>query len=113
MISVSLKRGWVMGLLLAALALAPSAWAQTEMTRKAKSKVAPEYPQLARRMNITGVVKLQVTVAANGSIKNAKVVGGHPILVNSAMDAIKKWRYEPANEETTGIVEFRFDPSEQ
>jgi TonB family protein len=81
------------------------------MTRKVKSKVMPLYPELARRMGITGTVKIQVVVAPNGSVKNAKVVGGHPVLAPAAMDAVRKWRFEPASEETTGVVEFKFDPS--
>jgi TonB family protein len=63
-------------------------------------------------MKITGVVKIQITVAPNGTVKNIKLVGGHPILANVAMETIKKWRYEPASVETTGIVEFRFEPNQ-
>jgi TonB family protein len=91
---------------------APLAWGQEEITRKPKTKVAALYPELARRMNIAGVVKVQITVAANGSVKNAKLVGGHPVLANAALDAIKKWRFETGSEESTGIVEFRFDPTQ-
>ena len=85
---------------------------QDEITRKVKSKVFPSYPELARRMSIAGVVKVQVVVAPNGSVKSTKVVGGHPLLVNAAMDAIKKWKFEPASEESTGIVEFKFQPQD-
>ena len=110
----AMNRVFAVGLLLIggwAATSAPLACGQ-EIDRKAKSKVAPVYPELARRMNITGVVKVQITVAANGSIKNTKLVGGHPVLANAALDAVKKWRFETASQETTGIVEFRFDPSE-
>jgi TonB family protein len=91
---------------------APAAYAQGELTRKAKTKVAPVYPQLARRanMNITGTVRILVVVAPNGSIKESKVLGGHPLLVGAALDALKKWKFEPASEETTGTVEFKFEP---
>ena len=85
---------------------------QGELTRKTKSKVAPVYPDIARRMSITGTVKVQVVVAPNGNLKSTKVVGGHPLLVNAAMDAIKKWKFEPASEESTGIVEFKFQPQD-
>jgi protein TonB len=85
--------------------------AQEELTRKAKTKVAPMYPELAKRMSIAGVVKVQVVVAPNGSVKSTKVMGGHPLLVNAAVDAVKKWRFETASEETTGVVEFKFDPN--
>jgi TonB family protein len=90
----------------------PQAWGQEELTRKAKIRVMAVYPDLARRMNITGIVKLQVTVAANGMVKNAKLVGGHPVLANAALDAIKKWRFETGSEETTGIVDFYFSPNQ-
>ena len=79
------------------------------MTRKVKSKVQPTYPAIARRMSITGTVKVQVVVAANGTVKTTKLVGGHPLLANAAIDAVKKWRFEAASEETTGVVEFKFD----
>ncbi len=85
---------------------------QEEINRKVKTKVAAQYPELAKRMNITGVVKLQVTVAMNGSVKDARVVGGNPVLAEAAIQSIKKWRYEQANVETTGIVEFNFVPGQ-
>jgi TonB family protein len=89
-----------------------SAMAQGELTRKAKTKVAPAYPDLARRMNITGTVKVLVVVAPNGSLKDTKIVGGNPLLVNAAMDALKKWKFEPADSESTGTVEFKFQPQD-
>lgn len=110
----TLKRGFTLGLLLTciwAAISAPQAWAQ-ELNRKVKSKVAPMYPDLARRMNITGVVKVLITVTTAGTVKDAKLVGGHPVLANAALDAVKKWRFETAPQESTGIVEFRFDPTQ-
>jgi len=86
--------------------------AQEELTRKVKSKVAPVYPDLARRMNITGTVRLVVVVAPNGTLKETKVMGGHPILVTAAVDAVKKWKFEPADAESTGTVEFKFAPEQ-
>jgi TonB family protein len=108
---------WFAGAVLAALTAAvvlhplPGRAQQDEITRKVKTKVSPAYPELARRMSISGVVKVQVVVAPNGSVKTTKVVGGHPLLVNAAVDAVKKWRFETASEETTGVVEFKFDPN--
>jgi TonB family protein len=86
--------------------------AQGELARKAKTKVAPTYPELARRMNITGTVKVLVVVTASGTLKDTKVVGGNPLLVNAAMDALKKWKFEPADGESTGTVEFKFQPQD-
>ena len=108
-------RMWLASALLAVLAITavfhPSqSLAQDEaVTRKIKSKVSPTYPEIARRMAIAGKVKLAVVIAPNGTVKDAKVIGGHPILVNAAMDAVKKWKYEPAPTETTGTVEFTFE----
>jgi TonB family protein len=81
-----------------------------EVVRRAKSKVQPEYPELARRMNITGTVRVQVVVAPNGTVKDAKVVGGHPVLAGAALEAVRKWRFEPAPAESTGVVDFKFEP---
>jgi TonB family protein len=110
----ALNRMFAVGLLLLggwAASSAPLAWGQEELNRKTKSKVAPAYPDLARKMNITGVVKILITVAPNGSVKDARLVGGHPVLANAALDAVKKWRFEAGPQESAGIVEFRFDPT--
>ncbi|MEP6643136.1 MAG: energy transducer TonB [Acidobacteriaceae bacterium] len=94
--------------------LAPGkAFAEDALTRKVKTKIAPDYPELARRMNLVGTVRLEVVVAVNGSLKNAKVVGGHPVLATAAMDAIRRWKFEPAAGESTGTVEFRFNANGQ
>ena len=86
--------------------------AQEELTRKVTTRVAPTYPDLAKRMNIRGTVKFLVVVAPNGSLKNSKVVGGNPLLVNAALDALKRWKFEPSQDESTGTVEFKFQPPE-
>jgi TonB family protein len=82
----------------------------SEIVRRAKTKVQPVYPDLARKMNITGTVKVQVVVSPNGTVKDAKVVGGHPVLATAALEAVKKWRFEPAAVESTGVVDFKFEP---
>ena len=81
-----------------------------EMIRRAKNKVQPSYPDLARRMNIVGTVKIQVVVAPNGTVKDAHIVGGHPVLATAALDAAKKWRVEPASSESSGVIDFKFEP---
>lgn len=88
----------------------PAGLAQDGTDRKVKSRVEPVYPDIAKKMGITGNVKLQLVVSANGVVKETKVIGGHPILVNAAVDAVKKWRFETASVETTETKEFRFDP---
>jgi TonB family protein len=94
-----------------AMAWMPNASAQQtgESTkRKVKTRVTPEYPPLAKQMNVTGKVKIEVTIAPDGHVTGTKIVGGSPLLVGAAVDAAKKWRFEPAAKETTEIVEFEF-----
>ncbi len=81
-----------------------------EFVRRAKSKAQPAYPELARKMNIVGTVKVEVVVSPSGTVKDARVVGGHPVLAGAALDAAKKWRFEPASVETTGVIDFKFEP---
>jgi len=76
--------------------------------RKVKLKVTPQYPELARRMNVTGAVRLEILVAANGQVKSVKPLGGHPLLIDAAENAVRQWRYEPGTE-ATEIVEIRFN----
>jgi TonB family protein len=86
--------------------------APSEIVRRAKSKVQPPYPDLARKMNITGSVRIEVVVAPNGTVKDAKIVGGHPVLATAALEAVRKWRFEPATAESSGVVDFKFEPHE-
>ncbi len=79
-----------------------------ETRRKVKSKTTPAYPELARRMNVSGKVKIEVVIAPDGRVKSSRVVGGHPLLVQTCQDALKEWKFVPASEETTQIVEFEF-----
>jgi TonB family protein len=79
-----------------------------ESKRKVKSKTAPVYPELARRMNVFGKVKIEVVIAGDGHVKSTRVVGGHPLLVQACQDAVKDWKFMPAPEESTQIVEFDF-----
>lgn len=82
---------------------------ENDLTRQARSKVQPMYPELARKMKISGMVKLAVVVAPNGTVKEAKVLGGHPVLAAAALEAVQKWRFAPAAAESTGTVDFKFE----
>ena len=79
-----------------------------ESKRKVKSKTTPAYPELARRMNVSGKVKIEIVIAPDGHVKSTRIVGGHPLLVQTCQDAVKEWKFVPASEETTQIVEFEF-----
>jgi TonB family protein len=76
--------------------------------RKVVRMAQPSYPQLARQMHLSGTVKLEATVMPNGKIKDLKVIGGHPVLSDAAVDAAKKWQYEPASSETMEEISVNF-----
>jgi TonB family protein len=95
----------VLQLMLASLLFGTLAGADA---RKAVVNPDPEYPEIAKRMNISGVVKVELVIAADGSIKSAKVLGGHPLLADAVQKALKKWKYAPAPAETTMELEFKF-----
>jgi TonB family protein len=77
--------------------------------RKIRMKVTPIYPALARQMNVYGRVKIEATVTADGRVVATRVVGGSPLLVMAALDAVKKFQFEPGPKDTTETVEFQFD----
>jgi TonB family protein len=90
-------------------ALAGSMAAQD--TRKALSKPFPRYPEIAKRMNLVGAVKVEIVVGADGKIKETNVVGGHPVLVDATLMALKEWKYEAAKSETSITLTFDFRPN--
>jgi protein TonB len=58
-------------------------------------KVSPNYPPLARQARIQGQVVLRAVISKDGSIEGLTLVSGHPMLVQSALDAVKQWKYKP------------------
>jgi len=79
-----------------------------ESKRKVKSKTPPAYPELAKRMNVSGKVKIEVIITPDGKVRSTRVIGGHPLLVQACQDAVKEWKFFPASEETTQVIEFDF-----
>ncbi len=55
----------------------------------------PAYPPLARAARVQGTVKIQAIIAADGTIGNLKVMGGPALLINAAVEAVSRWRYQP------------------
>jgi TonB family protein len=96
-----------------AVVLPPKNFAQdssAESTkRKVRSQVLPDYPALAKQMHISGHVKIEATIAADGHVVSTKAVGGSPLLIDAAMDALKKWRFEPAPKDTSEVIGFDFN----
>jgi periplasmic protein TonB len=78
--------------------------------RKAISKPTPRYPAVAKQIGLVGTVKVEITIAPDGKIKSANVIGGHPVLVDATLTALKEWKYEPAKIETVATLTFDFHP---
>ena len=82
--------------------------APAQSSRRPLSNPAPVYPELARKMHLSGVVKVTLTIGADGQIKNAEFQGGHPVLIDAVQIALKDWKYAPASAETKILVGFKF-----
>jgi TonB family protein len=95
--------------LASSLATAQGASTSGAAERKISARVAPTYPELARKMHIHGVVKVEALVRPNGSVKSTRVLGGNPVLVDAALDAVNKWKFEPSQNETTEVVQLAFE----
>ena len=105
------SKGRILGGALLAMALSLGvANLQAQDSRKTVSNPVPAYPEVAKRLRLTGVVKVQVVIGADGRIKETNVIGGHPILVNAVEETLKNWKYAPASGETTTQLEFNFHP---
>lgn len=83
---------------------------RAQETRKTLNSPTPTYPEIARQFRLTGVVKVQITIAPDGQITDVKVIGGHPLLVNAVQQTLKSWKYAPASSETTATLIFNFHP---
>jgi TonB family protein len=79
--------------------------------RKLVKKVDPVYPRDLRNRNIGGRVKLNVKIGASGTVETVAIVGGNPILADSAAHAVKQWQYAPSGSPTTVLLSVDFDPS--
>lgn len=78
--------------------------------RKVVTRVTPEYPSVAKTMNIAGIVRVEAVVAGNGVVKSTEIKGGHPVLAEAAVRAVRKWKWEPSDHETHEVVELKFQP---
>ena len=98
-----------LGVLVFGLALVPVLSAQEpELARKVISRTAPSYPEMAKKLHLTGKVRLEVVIAAGGSVTSAKLVGGSPVFEKSAVEAVKQWKFQPADKDIKGIIVLEF-----
>jgi len=78
--------------------------------RRVVQRIAPAYPNLARTMALTGVVRVEVLVSPEGSAKTVGVKGGHPVLAQAVVNAVHNWKWETAAHESHEFVEVKFSP---
>jgi protein TonB len=76
--------------------------------RPVRHLVTPVYPELARKMNLTGTARIEVIIGPDGTVKHTRVLGGHPVLAAEAERAAEKSTFEPSSTETTEVIEFKF-----
>lgn len=93
-----------------AAGMAQSQQSSTEAGRKVIRRVEPLYPEMAKKVNLIGTVKMLAVVAPDGNVKTVQPVGGSPILVQAAQYAILKWKFAPASAESKELVEIHFRP---
>jgi TonB family protein len=92
----------------------PKKVSQAEALGAVVSKVAPEYPPIARQLHISGSVTIELTIAESGSVESTSAVSGNPVLTKPAMDTLKKWKFkpftangEPVKAQTQISIDFR------
>lgn len=95
---------WLMRAAALALLAALAMPARAADERAVKSRVPPTYPEIAKRMRISGVVRLAVTVDAEGKVTDVKPLSGNLMLSTAATEAVRKWRFEPGSESTEEIA---------
>jgi len=106
-LTVKVTRMLALGVLVLSLSVvgvSQNALTTSGASRKVTKRVPPAYPELAKRMGVSGAVKLELTVAASGKVKDVRVIGGHPVLANSASQMAQSWQFEPGAESTEQIV---------
>jgi TonB family protein len=81
-----------------------------DVERKVVLRVEPEYPEIARKMQIRGIVKLKLWIRGDGTVIRVEYIGGHPLLAESAVSAVRKWKFESRPSDTTLQVGLKFSP---
>jgi TonB family protein len=100
----------LMALFLSVMPSASQTRDQSAAERKVIIRVEPDYPETLKRLYIGGVVRIEAVVTPNGAVESTELLGGNPILGQSAMKAVKRWRYAPASSKEILAVTLEFDP---
>jgi outer membrane biosynthesis protein TonB len=113
MMAVHVKRFLMivmLGIVTGVVMTSSSRAADEDSSRKATKKVTPAYSDIARKMQLAGTVRLAALVAADGHVKSTETIGGHPILVAAATEAVMRWKYQAAEKESREMLVFNFSP---
>ena len=81
----------------------------TENLRRILRQTTPSYPEVAKKIGLGGTVKVIAVVAADGNVKSVEPLGGSPLLIKAAEDAVAKWKFAPGGE-SRETVELHFTP---
>jgi TonB family protein len=76
--------------------------------RKLVRREEPDYPPIAEKMNLHGTVKLKIWINPDGKVRRLEYIGGHPLLAESALNAVKEWKYESATKESISVIDLKF-----
>jgi TonB family protein len=82
----------------------------SKLERKIVQQTMPRYPEIARKMNLAGTVKVVAVVAPDGKVTAVQPMGGSPVLLQAAQDAVSRWKFAPASGESKQVVELHFNP---
>jgi len=92
----------LLGLVLVGLCVAQDA------SRKVIARTSPSYPELAKKLHLSGKVKVEVVINPAGAVVSAKLVGGNPVFESSAVEAVKQWKFETAASTTKSVILLEF-----
>ena len=79
-----------------------------DLQPKVLKKVVPAYPDILKKMNVSGTVRVEVTINPDGSVKDVENRGGNAIFVDSVAAAVHNWKYAPADHQRTTEVSVTF-----
>ena len=86
----------------------PAVAQELDEERKATKRVPPVYPHVAKTAKLSGTVKMVVVITPEGAVKSVRTIGGNPVLVPAAEEAVKKWKFEVGKRETSSLVAISF-----
>jgi TonB family protein len=94
--------------LAATLIFLPAPSVPQEAQPKVLKKVIPAYPEILKKMNVSGTVRISVTIAADGTVKDIEARGGNAIFIDSVAAAVRSWKFVPGERQRTAEISVTF-----